>query len=63
MTPMVHQILEERPEVADFWSKENMLGRLAETGEFKGAALYLMSNASSYMTGNNMVLDGGHTAW
>lgn len=63
MTPMVQDILKERPEVEEFWSKENMLGRLAETSEFKGAALYLMSNASTYMTGNNMVLDGGHTAW
>ncbi|KAI0539025.1 short-chain dehydrogenase [Xylaria digitata] len=45
--------------------EENMMGRLAETTEFKGAALFLLSNASSFsdVTGNNLVIDGGHTSW
>lgn len=40
-----------------------MMGRLAQTSEFKGAALFLLSNASSFMTGSNIVIDGGYTAW
>ena len=63
LTPMVNGYLEQNPEVKETWCNENMMGRLAETSEFKGAALFLLSNASSFMTGNNLVLDGGHTAW
>lgn len=63
LTPMVLKNFEEVPGLRETWSNENMMGRLAETSEFKGAALFLLSNASSFMTGNNLVIDGGHTAW
>ncbi|UNI16592.1 hypothetical protein JDV02_003018 [Purpureocillium takamizusanense] len=58
-TPMVEQTFAEEPELEDLWKRENMMGWLAKTEEFKGAALFLLSNASSFMTGSNLVMDGG----
>ncbi|KFH45495.1 D-arabinitol 2-dehydrogenase [ribulose-forming]-like protein [Hapsidospora chrysogenum ATCC 11550] len=63
VTPMIEQQMKDEPETLEKWRSENMMGRLASTSEFKGAALFLLSNASSFMTGNNLVIDGGHTAW
>ena len=45
------------------FSKLNMLGRMAEKGEYNGPVQFLLSDASSYMTGTSLVCDGGRTAW
>ncbi|EDU50154.1 D-arabinitol 2-dehydrogenase [Pyrenophora tritici-repentis Pt-1C-BFP] len=63
VTAMVEELFIKYPERRDTWPTQNMLGRLSKPSEYRGAAVFLLSDASSFMTGSDLRMDGGHAAW
>ena len=63
LTSMLEMLFIEYPERREQFGKENMLGRLSRPREYRGAAVFLLSDASSFMTGSDLRIDGGHAAW
>ena len=54
MTPMVQKNFDDDPTLRKQWEDANFLGRIAQPREFRGAALFLLSDASSFMTGSQV---------
>ncbi|PUU81943.1 hypothetical protein B9Z19DRAFT_1042162 [Tuber borchii] len=63
VTAMTEELFVKFPERREDWPKQNMLGRLSKPQEYRGAAVFLLSDASSFMTGADLIMDGGHHSW
>ncbi|KKO96697.1 oxidoreductase [Trichoderma harzianum] len=63
LTQMLLNLFDDYPERKEQWPKENMLQRFSVPKEYRGAAVFLLSDASSFMTGSDLRIDGGHAAW
>jgi NAD(P)-dependent dehydrogenase (short-subunit alcohol dehydrogenase family) len=56
-------VKESNPEFVQRLGKKTFLGRVGEANEVAGAVCFLLSPAASYITGHNLVVDGGWTSW
>ncbi|EON64394.1 hypothetical protein W97_03625 [Coniosporium apollinis CBS 100218] len=61
-TAMTDQLLEEKPELDKLWMAGALLGRLGAPEDFKAPAIFLLADGSSFMTGADLRVDGGHCA-
>jgi sorbose reductase len=56
---MTKTLMAEYPEFAARFESDPPLGRMGDRGDLKGGIAYLLSEASSYVTGTDLVIDGG----
>lgn len=59
-TPMTAEAI---PEMSETWLSNTPMGRLGTPEDLQGATLFLASAASAYVTGHDLVVDGGYTLW
>jgi len=62
-TDMTNSFLDLNPHLTAQWCSQNPLGRLGMPHELRGVALWLASDGSTFCTGSDIIVDGGHRAW
>ncbi|KAH8817421.1 hypothetical protein F5884DRAFT_779353 [Xylogone sp. PMI_703] len=61
-TPMTASCLAQ-DDLEKLWTEESMLKRLSVPEDYRGPVVFLLSDASSYVTAADLLVHGGHTAW
>ncbi|KAL2142359.1 hypothetical protein VTI28DRAFT_1251 [Corynascus sepedonium] len=61
-TAMTDELLSTAPELEGIWMAGALLGRLGTPDDFKAPAVFLLADGSSFMTGADLRVDGGHCA-
>ncbi|KAG6889740.1 hypothetical protein C0995_015038 [Termitomyces sp. Mi166 len=62
-TKMTAAYLDTQPHLLEKWSNLNPLGRIGRPDELRGVIAWLASDASSFCTGSDILVSGGHHAW
>ncbi|MEN0084231.1 MAG: SDR family oxidoreductase [Leifsonia sp.] len=62
LTDLTRQIIDREPELEADWISRIPQGRMATPEDLTGLVVFLASTASSYLTGQQLVIDGGYTA-
>ncbi len=60
VTPMTAPAIDD---MGDTWRENTPMGRLADPTDLQGALVFLASDAASYVTGHDLVVDGGYSIW
>jgi len=62
-TSMTAAYLDKQPHLLEKWSTMNPMGRLGRPDELRGVIAWLASDASSFCTGSDILVSGGHHSW
>ncbi|KAL6309114.1 sorbose reductase sou1 [Sparassis latifolia] len=62
-THMTAAHLDTQPHLLDKWANLNPMGRIGRPDELRGVVAWLASDASTFCTGSDIIVDGGHRAW
>lgn len=60
-TEMIDELLAKNPDMEEAWLSEMLVDEMAPPEDLGGTVVYLASDASRYMTGESIVIDGGYT--
>ena len=61
-TPLLHEVMDAMPDFKADVQRETKMGRMGQPEEIAGAAYFLASDDSSFVTGHTLIVDGGYTA-